>query len=138
MNPWMYNGEIFKEQDSEGWLGFVYVIHNLVDDKKYIGKKLFFHKGHRQVKGKKKKALKVSDWMSYMGSSNDLLEDIKKHGEDCFTREIIHLCRTKGETSYLEAREQFNNDALLKPNKYYNSIVNLRCSRIHLPKDMLI
>jgi hypothetical protein len=66
-----------------------------------------------------------SDWRKYWGSSKHLQEDIDKYGEDNFNREIIHLCKTKGECAYLEAKEQFDRDVLLTDD-YYNGIIQIR------------
>jgi hypothetical protein len=46
-------------------------------------------------------------------------------GEDFFHREIIHLCKSKGECAYLETKEQFEREVLLSE-KYYNGIINCR------------
>ena len=42
-----------------------------------------------------------------------------------YHREILHLCKTKGECAYLEAKEQFDNNVLLRED-YYNGIINVR------------
>lgn len=49
--------------------GFVYVITNTVNGMKYIGKKLFKHR--------RNKKLVESDWRTYYGSNEKLLEDVK-------------------------------------------------------------
>jgi hypothetical protein len=46
-------------------------------------------------------------------------------GEDFFHREIIHLCKSKGECAYLETKEQCAREVLLSE-KYYNGIINCR------------
>ena len=50
---WSYNGHEFNESDIGNSFGFVYCIHNLVDKKRYIGKKFFTKAGYKQVKGKR-------------------------------------------------------------------------------------
>ena len=52
---WQYNGRDLTEDDAEKYYGFVYCIHNLKENKRYIGKKFFTKAGYRQVKGKRKK-----------------------------------------------------------------------------------
>ena len=42
-----------------------------------------------------------------------------------FHREILHLCKTKGECAYMEAKEQFARDVLIN-DKYYNGSINCR------------
>lgn len=111
---------------------FVYKITNLKDGRAYIGKKLLWFKGHKQVKGKKKKILKESDWRTYNSSSNELQADIEKLGEKNFKFEILRFCKTKGESSYWEAKLQLEADVLYHPELYYNSYVGCRIHRKHL------
>lgn len=128
---WLLNNEPF-EAPSEDQYGFVYLITNTVTGKQYVGKKLFWHKKTRYVKGKKKRFLAESDWKTYFGSSKLLQEDLKQQGEHTFRREIIHLCKNKGECSYYEAKEQFDRDVLFKPDLYYNDWIICRVSRKHV------
>ena len=52
---WTYQGKIV-EQISEEYVGFVYLITNLTNDRKYIGKKLAqFKVTKKPLKGKKNK-----------------------------------------------------------------------------------
>ena len=112
---WLYKGEIFNQPQPEHY-GFVYVITNTTTNKSYIGKKLFWFKKTKQVKGKKKRYLAESDWKEYYGSSPALHKDIEQYGIQVFTREILHLCQSKGECSYIEAMEQFQRRVLFYPN----------------------
>ena len=52
-------------------------------------------------------------------------EDVEKIGPDNFTREILYYCTSRGELSYLEAKEQFDRE-VLKTDEYYNGIINVR------------
>jgi len=124
---WMYNGEPVEEIP-EGIIGFVYLITNITNNKKYIGKKLAQFKVTKPpLKGKKNKrrSTKESDWRTYWGSSDNLLADVAALGEDKFTREIIHYCPSRGILSYLEAKEQFDR-RVLETDDYYNGIINVR------------
>ena len=124
---WTYNGEEVTEIPDE-YEGFVYIITNLTDDRKYIGKKLAKFKTTKPpLKGKKNKrrGTKESDWKTYWGSSDRLNEDVEKLGQDKFTREILYLCKGRGEMSYLEAKEQFDR-RVLETDEYYNGIINVR------------
>ena len=124
---WTYQGKIVDEIPKE-YVGFVYLITNLTNDKKYIGKKLAQFKVTKQpLKGKKNKrrSTKESDWRDYWGSSDTLNEDVQNLGPDNFTREILYYCTSRGEMSYLEAREQFDRK-VLETDEYYNGIINVR------------
>ena len=124
---WTYQGKIV-EQISEEYIGFVYLITNLTNGKKYIGKKLAkFKVTKKPLKGKKNKrrSTKESDWRTYWGSSDKLNADVEHLGPENFTREILFYCTSRGELSYLEAKEQFDRK-VLETEEYYNGIINVR------------
>ena len=132
---WLYNNTPI-EQLPDDCIGFVYLITNLTNDRKYVGKKLakFSKTSVKTVtlkngtKKKKKIRSKIdSDWMDYYGSSNELSKDIEALGKDNFRREILFYCKSKAECSYIEAREQFER-RVLETTEYYNN--NIMC-RIH-------
>jgi hypothetical protein len=125
------NGEPFAGP-SEGDYGFIYCITNLTTNKRYIGKKLFWNKKTKQVKGKKKRYLAESDWRDYFGSNDDLKADIEKLGIDNFKRDILYLCPSKGECNYMEAKVQFDLDVLRHPDEFYNHWIMVRTHRRHL------
>ena len=117
-------------KDINDHYGFVYLITNKINNRKYIGKKFFWFKKTRPpLKGKKKKrhSLVESDWKVYWGSSYKLLEDIEELGYENFTREILYLEANKRDLAYREAELQFSTGALLTQ-EYYNGIINLRIS----------
>ena len=124
---WTYQGKEITEIP-DGYEGFVYLITNLTNNQKYIGKKLAKFKTTKPpLKGKKNKrrGYKESDWKTYWGSSDRLNADVAALGEDKFTREILYLCKGRGEMSYIEAREQFDR-RVLETDEYYNGIINVR------------
>lgn len=127
MVDWTYNGKVVNEIP-QGVEGFVYLITNTTNNKKYIGKKLAkFKTSKPPLKGKKnrRRGTKESDWRDYWGSSDHLIADVQKLGEDKFTKEILHFCPSKGVLSYMEAKEQFDRKVLLT-DEYYNGIINCR------------
>lgn len=128
---WFYQDKEFIEEQSEGYVGFVYLITNLNSGRKYIGKKLFTKAGYKIVKGKKKKIRKASDWFSYYGSNEELKNEVKLSGESVFKREILYLCKSKAECSYRETFEIFNRGCLLSE-EYYNSWVSTRIHKSHV------
>ena len=132
---WLYNNEVVTELPDD-CVGFVYLITNLTNNRKYIGKKLakFSRTSTKTVKlkngTKKKKKVRSkidSDWLDYYGSSIELNKDVEALGKDQFTREILFFCKSKAECSYVEAREQFSR-RVLESTEYYNN--NIMC-RIH-------
>lgn len=128
---WLYNDQEFAENVIGDNIGFVYIITNLSNNKKYIGKKLFKFSRTKKVKGKKKKTKVESNWKSYFGSNEELLEDAKVLGEDNFKREILHLCKSKGTANYLEMKEQILHNAL-ESEGYYNQWIAVKVHRSHL------
>ena len=124
---WTFDGKVIDElpDDCEG---FVYLITNLKTKQKYIGKKLAKFKTTKPpLKGKKNKrrGKKESDWRDYWGSSDRLQADVAELGENNFTRQILYLCKSRAEMSYIEAREQFDR-RVLESDEYYNGIINVR------------
>ena len=123
-NPWMYNEVPFTSADIGDYFGFVYLITNKTNDRKYIGRKYFF--SFRTPKGKKRKVKSESDWKNYYGSCPELKEDIDKFGRENFSRTILSLHKTKGKTNFEETRRLFAHNVLTESldngePAYYNS-----------------
>lgn len=129
---WLFEGQEFQESDIADNIGYVYMITNLTDGRRYIGKKLFYFSKTRQVKGRKKRTKVLSDWPTYWSSSPELQADVERLGADNFRREILYLCKTKGTLSYIEAREQFSFRVLEQPEAWYNGIIQCRIHRSHV------
>lgn len=128
---WTYNGKDFTEEDIGDNYGFVYLITNTSTGKKYIGKKFFYSMRTKVLKGKKKRFKIASDWQTYYGSNTELQKDVMMLTVSMFTREIIHLCKSKGECGYIEAKEQFDR-GVLESNDYYNSWIMVRVRKSHI------
>ena len=129
---WLYNNTPLEEIP-DGYVAFVYLITNEVTGRKYIGKKLFKFTRSTKKKGKRVKKQVDSDWLSYYGSNKELNEHVELYGKDKFKREILYLCKSKGEASYLEAKEQFARDALMTED-YYNTWIMVRERKNHIKK----
>ena len=136
---WFYNDKVVETLPDE-CVGFVYLITNLTNDRKYVGKKLakFSKTTYKVVKlkngTKKRKKIKSkieSDWQTYYGSSIELLADIAQLGTDKFKREILHYCNSKAVCSYIEAKEQFDRK-VLESTDYYNGIISLKVHKNHI------
>lgn len=141
MKPWMYDGAEFDgtnlvpdKKDPKFLQGFVYCITSQIDGRSYIGKKNFWTPKRKSLVrgGRKKKILVPSEWPTYHGSSDELLQTIEKQGHENFDRCIIHLCRSKGEMSYWETYEIFSRKVLLQPTKYFNRWVSCKIRQSHL------
>jgi len=128
---WVHQDKEFTDSDIGKYVGFVYLITNKTNNRKYVGKKLFWFSKTRVIKGKKKKEKYISDWKVYWSSSEELQNDVKKLGEENFTREILYLCNNKGTMSYLELREQMDRRVLENDN-YYNAFVGGKIHKTHV------
>ena len=136
---WLYNNQPV-ETLPEDCVGFVYMITNSTNQRKYIGKKLakFSRTAQRTVKlkngNKKKKKIRTkvdSDWRDYYGSSPELTKDIELFGKHNFQREILYYCKSKAECSYVEAREQFAR-RVLESADWYNGHIQVRVHGTHI------
>ena len=136
---WIYQGEPHIEVP-EGALGFIYIITNLSNNRRYLGKKKFWNKKtsiktvtlkNGNKKKKKIRSLIPSDWIDYWSSSTELQADVEKLGKDTFTREIIHLCKSDGVMTYLETKEIFTRECL-ESDMWYNGWVMCRVRKDHI------
>ena len=121
--------QLIPHIDGRDCFGIIYLIENLDNGRKYIGKKQIM--SNRRTKlGKRalaartdkraskfKKTAKESNWLSYTGSNKELNLDIK-NGQR-YKKHILALAYTKAELSYLETKYQFIFDVLETP-EYYN------------------
>ena len=124
----------------EDCVGFVYMITNITNQRKYIGKKLakFSRTTQKTVKlkngNKKKRKIRSkvdSDWRDYYGSSPELTRDVELLGKENFQRQILYYCKSKAECSYIEAREQFSR-RVLESQDWYNGHIQVRVHGSHI------
>jgi hypothetical protein len=132
MSHWEYNNEPIHELPEEVF-GFVYLITNLTNNKKYIGRKQRSKTVSKPRKNKdgtkslrKQKVVTESTWATYTGSSISLNQDINKLGKDNFKFEILGYAYTKGQLAYLEENIQHRLGVIFKGNEYYNDSVGSR------------
>lgn len=133
---WTYKNKVVTEIPAE-FIGFVYLITNITNDRKYIGKKLTqFKRSKKPLKGRinKRRYTVESDWKDYYGSSDELSADIELLGKDKFKREILFWCSNKSELSYIEAREQFTHK-VLESKQWYNGHIRVRVHQKGILKE---
>ena len=131
-NPWIYNGKAFESSDIGDAFGFVYCISCNETQREYIGRKYFWQ--FRTPKGKKRKVKSEDDWKKYYGSCPELKEEIIQLGKQNFSRTILSLHNTKGQTNFEETRQLFVKGVLTESlsdgtPKYYNSNILSRYFR---------
>ena len=123
-NPWIYNNRPFNSDDIGDHFGFVYLISNKSNSRRYIGRKYFW--SFRKPPGKSRRVKQESDWKRYYGSCPELKEDVKLNGKENFDRVILSLHKTKGTCNYEETKQLFLNNVLSESlddgsPAYYNS-----------------
>tara|TARA_R110002012_G_scaffold103080_1_gene242846 strand:- start:279 stop:740 length:462 start_codon:yes stop_codon:yes gene_type:complete len=126
---WKYEGlEFTEEMIPKDAVGFVYEMSTVINGKfvKYIGKKNFYSNVKTKLRkkdmptDKRKKTYKRVKRYNYQKyfSSNEVLKQAKKDGYP-IKREILCICNSKLQLSYMEARQQFLCDVLVK-DEYLN------------------
>ena len=132
---WLYENKLFDETPEE-FQGFVYCITELDTGKKQIGKKFFWKPKTLPITKTRKRRVKTrveSDWRKYYGSSKEVQSLVESKGEDNYKREILKLCKTKGECTYYEMKEQFDRNVLLS-DEYYNEFIGGKIHSKHVKK----
>ena len=132
---WTYNNVTFEDTPEE-YQGFVYQLTEVHSNKKYIGKKNFWKPKTLPLTKTRKRRIRTrteSNWKDYYGSSNEVRYLVEQYGPYRFKREILKLCKTKGEMSYYEAKLQFDNDVLFRDD-YYNEFIGCKIHSKHLKK----
>ena len=133
---WIYQNKEYNNTPEE-FQGFVYEITELDTNKKYIGKKNFWKPKTLPITKTRKRRVRTraeSDWRDYYGSSAQLCQLVEERGPAMYKREILHLCKTKGEMSYYEAKIQFERDVLLS-DEYYNEFIGCKIHSRHIKKS---
>jgi hypothetical protein len=128
---WTYKNEPVTDEIIGDAYGFVYIITNETNGRRYVGRKYFTKAGYKTVKGKRKKIRVSSGWEDYYGSNKTLLEDVKNLGAENFTRTILMLCKSRSECAYYETHFIFQFEALLS-DRWYNEWVTCRISKKHV------
>lgn len=77
------------DRKQNGAYGFIYVITNLINGKKYCGQKAYGCDSH---------------WKSYLGSGTQIVLAVEKYGKQNFSRDIIEYAYSKEELNELEIK----------------------------------
>ena len=130
---WYYENKEYDKTPDE-FQGFVYLITDINNGKKYVGKKNFWKPKILPItktRKRRKRTRVESDWRLYFGSSEEVKLLVETKGQENFKREILRLCKTKGEMTYFEMKEQFDRDVLLRDD-YYNEFIGGKIHSKHL------
>ena len=130
---WYYEQKEFDETPDD-FQGFVYCITDINNSRKYIGKKNFWKPKILPKTKTRKRRVRTrveSDWRDYFGSNEEVKLLVEEHGAKRFKREILRLCKTKGEMTYFEMKEQFQRDVLFRDD-YYNEFIGGKIHSKHL------
>jgi hypothetical protein len=115
-------------------MGFVYILTHLPSKKVYVGKKFLVFTQKRKLakrdlkayegqpgrKPKYKVVSKESDWKDYWSSNKEIKKLLEKEPKSNFTRQIVHLCKSKKQLTYFETKYQFLYEVLEKSDKFFN------------------
>lgn len=139
MSNWIYKNKPI-DFDVSKYFGFTYMITNLTNNKKYIGRKYLW--SFRKPKGSKRRKKIESNWKKYYGSCDELKEDIKRLGKNNFKREIIKFYHSKLGVNYNETKLLVINDVLNKKfdngeYEYYNSNIMNKYFRAYIDVEYL-
>ena len=115
-NPWLYDEKVFESEDIKDYFGFCYILTDLENGMKYIGRKYFY--SIRKKKGIRKKVRSESDWKTYYSSSKKIQQMVLESGPNRFKREILSLYKKKGQVNYNETKLLFQHNVLEAVDEY--------------------
>lgn len=125
-SDWKWKGETFELTDEfKDYYGFIYLIEDLKNQKKYIGEKSFW--SFKVPEGKVNRKKLESDWQYYVSSNKVLKSLIKESGEDKnkdFRFTILSICKDKAIMKYEEVKWIMAFDAMIR-NDFYNDNVKI-------------
>ncbi|QIG65990.1 hypothetical protein phiOC_p348 [Ochrobactrum phage vB_OspM_OC] len=120
LSPWIYNGKEVTDEDVDGYAGFIYLIEDTETGMKYIGRKYFTSIRKQKKSTSTRRKRQESDWKSYYSSSLELKEIIETcENPERFKRSILVLCKTEGDTNYMETKLLFHFN-VLEDDNYLN------------------
>lgn len=121
IDPTKYRGnghwQYCEDMGGKEYVGFIYVIRDVMNEKLYLGKKYYRSMG-RETKGNE------LNWRWYISSSDKLSDAVKARGKDKFEFVCIEQYRTKGALSYAETWSLMHVESPAHQDKWYNLLVN--------------
>jgi hypothetical protein len=103
--------------DSEKAFGFIYLIHDTIENKFYLGKKQFRGTG-KLNKGEE------SNWKYYTSSCKELVASIKRNGKELFKFYVLEQYYKRGTLGYAETWSLCMVEALANRDKWHNGLIN--------------
>ncbi len=89
------------------YVGFVYIIHDLPENKLYLGKKKYFvERGAKRGQSSK--------WRDYVSSNKDLAATVEKYGKESFDFYVLGEYKTASGLTYAETWSLCHVDAPCK------------------------
>lgn len=139
MSNWIYKNKPINFDVSK-YFGFTYMIINLTNNRKYIGRKYLW--SFRKLRGSKRRKKIPSNWKKYYGSCDELKDDIKRLGRNNFKREILEFYYSKIGVNKNETELLFKNDVLTKKlengeYEFYNANIMNRYFREYIDVEYL-
>jgi len=124
---WQYQNEPYLTHQKSNGVAFLYVITNLENNMRYVGKKqLYSTRSLPPLKGFKRRRIivKESDWLTYWSSSESLKSDIRRLGHHQFKREILMFFMNKQECNFAELVYSIKHNVL--EDGWYNKNIERR------------
>jgi hypothetical protein len=101
----------------KGKFGFIYVIHDLINDKYYLGKKQYRGTGQENFGV-------ASNWPWYTSSRDTLVELIKARGKEHFEFIVLEEYSSNKALGYAETWSLMRAETPSNQGKWYNRLVN--------------
>ena len=110
---WMFDKEMCQGKK----FGFIYLIHDTLNNRMYIGKKQFYGTGSAN-RGQ------PTNWKTYTSSCDALQAVIKAHGKEHFKFYVLDEYEIRGSLGFAETWSLMHVEAPCHRDKWYNMLVN--------------
>jgi hypothetical protein len=110
---WMFDSPLCQGHQ----FGFIYLIHDTINSRMYIGKKQYFGAG-------KKNRGEETNWKWYTSSCTALQKAIKANSKEGFKFYVLDEYRVRGTLGFAETWSLMQVEAPANRDKWYNMLVN--------------